>query len=338
MAEVVTFGEVMMRLTTPGHSRFGQAPHLELSYGGAEVNVAVSLAQFGVPVIFVTRLPENDIAERCVVELRGLGVNTTFITRGGGRMGIYFLETGAGQRPSKVTYDRAGSAIAQIAPGMFDWQRIFQGAKWFHWTGITPALSDGAAAVTREACEAARAAGLMVSVDLNYRKKLWAPEKARQVMTGLMEFVDVCIANEEDAETVFGIRGAQVETGVIDREVYVDVARQLTRQFGLKQVAVTLRESLSASHNGWSAMLYQMNEVFYSRRYEIAVVDRVGSGDSFAAGLIYASLRGYEPQRGIDWAVAASALKHSIPSDYNRVSVAEVDALAQGDASGRVQR
>jgi len=335
---VVTFGEIMMRLATPGYLRFPQAPHLELTYGGGEANVAVSLANYGLETEFVTRLPKNDMAQRAINELRGMGVGTRHIVRGGERIGIYFLEGGASQRASKVTYDRAHSAIADIKPGTVPWEEVFQGAKWFHWTGITPALSDSAAAVTREACEAARKLGVTISTDLNYRKKLWSREKAGEVMSGLMEFVDVCIANEEDAESVFNIKGAEVTSGQIEHGQYEDVARQLMARFNFKQVAITLRESFSASHNGWSAMLYAAGKGHFSRRYDLAIVDRVGGGDSFAAGLIYALLRGDAPEKAINFAVAASCLKHSIPGDYNRVTLEEVETLAKGDASGRVQR
>jgi len=335
---VITFGEIMMRLATPGYLRFSQAPHLELTYGGGEANVAVSLANYGLETQFVTRLPKNDMAQRAINELRGLGVGTRHIVRGGERIGIYFLESGASQRASKVTYDRAHSAIAGIQPGEVDWDQVFQGAHWFHWTGITPALGDSAAAVTREACEAAKKHGLTISTDLNYRKKLWSREKAGQVMGGLMEFVDVCIANEEDAESVFGIKGAEVTSGQIEHGQYEDVARQLTARFNFKQVAITLRESFSASHNGWSAMLYTGGESHFSRRYDMSIVDRVGGGDSFAGGLIFALLRGDAPEKAINFAVAASCLKHSVPGDYNRVTLEEVETLARGDASGRVQR
>jgi len=335
---VVTFGEIMMRLATPGYLRFSQSPHLELTYGGGEANVAVSLTNYGLQTQFVTRLPNNDMAQRAVNELRGLGVGTQHIVRGGERIGIYFLESGASQRASKVTYDRAHSAIAGIKPGDVDWDQVFQGAKWFHWTGITPALSDSAAAVTREACEAAKKHGLTVSTDLNYRKKLWSREKAGQVMGSLMEFVDLCIANEEDAESVFHIKGGEVTSGQIDHGQYEDVARQLTERFKFKQVAITLRESFSASHNGWSAMLYTGGKSHFSRRYDISIVDRVGGGDSFGGGLIYALLRGDGPESAINFAVAASCLKHSISGDYNRVTLEEVETLAKGDASGRVQR
>ena len=335
---VVTFGEIMMRLATPGFLRFSQASHLELTYGGGEANVAVSLTNYGIPAWFVTRLPKNDMGQRAINELRGLGVGTEYIARGGERIGIYFLESGASQRASKVTYDRAHSAIAGIKPGDIEWDKAFAGAKWFHWTGITPALSDSAAEVTREACIAAKKHGLTVSTDLNYRKKLWSREKAGQVMGGLMEFVDVCIANEEDAESVFGIKGAEVTSGQIEHGQYEDVARQLTERFGFKQVAITLRESFSASHNGWSAMLYTGGKSHFSRRYDISIVDRVGGGDSFGGGLIYALLRGDGPDKAINFAVAASCLKHSISGDYNRVTLEEVETLAGGDASGRVQR
>jgi len=328
----------MLRLCPPGHLRFAQTPVLEVTYGGGEANVAVSLANYGLPARYVTRLPKNDIAERAIAELRGLKVDTDHIARGGDRMGVYFVETGASQRASKVTYDRAHSAIAEVQPGQIDWKRAFEGARWFHWTGISPALSDSAAAVTEEACAAAKAAGVTVSVDLNFRKKLWTNEKAGRVMANLMQYVDLCIANEEDAESVFGIRGAEVTSGRIEHAQYEDVARQLTDRFGFKQVAITLRESYSASRNGWSAMLWNNGKAAFSRKYELDIVDRVGGGDSFAGGLIYALIRGDEPARAIEFAVAASALKHSIPGDYNRVTLEEVEALVKGDGSGRVQR
>lgn len=336
--DVVTFGEIMLRLATPGHFRFAQAPHLEMTFGGGEANVAVSLANFGVPAAFVTKLPANALADRCIAELRGMGVQTGNIIRGGERMGVYFLESGAGPRASQVIYDRSGAAIAQIGAGEVDWPAMMKGVRWFHWTGITPALGDGPAAAVRAACQAAKAEGLTVSADLNYRKKLWSPQRAGEVMGALMEHVDVCIANEEDAQSVFGIKGAKVESGKIDREVYVDVAQQLQERFGFRQVAITLRESISASRNGWSAMLLDGGAAHFARRYELEIVDRVGGGDSFAAGLIYAQLKGFDPKRSIEWATAASALKHTIPGDFNRVTVAEVEQLAAGDASGRVQR
>jgi 2-dehydro-3-deoxygluconokinase len=338
MAHVVTFGEIMMRLATPGRLRFAQAPHLEVTFGGGEANVAVSLARFGHDAAFVTRLPENEWGDRAVATLKGHGVSTSDIVRGDGRMGVYFLETGAGPRASTVIYDRANSAISRVSAGDIDWASVMHGARWFHWTGITPALGEQAAAETGRACEAAKAAGATVSVDLNYRKKLWSREQAARTMAPLMEFVDVCIANEEDAQSVFGIKGADVESGRIDRDRYADVARQLTDRFGFETVAITLRESISASYNGWSAMLYGDGTPHFARRYEFDVVDRVGGGDSFAAGLIHALLRGDDPDKAVNWAVAASALKHTIPGDFNLVSVDEVDRLAGGDASGRVQR
>ena len=338
MSDIVTFGEIMMRLATPGFLRFAQSPHLELTFGGGEANVAVSLVNYGLSADFVTRLPKNDMAQRAINELRGIGVGTQHIVRGGERIGIYFLESGASQRASKVTYDRAHSAIAEIKPGEVDWDRVFTGAKWFHWTGITPALSDSAAAVTEEACKAAKKHGLTISTDLNYRKKLWSKEKAGQVMGGLMQYVDVCIANEEDAESVFGIKGAEVTSGKIEHGQYEEVARKLVEKFGFKRVAITLRESHSASRNGWSAMLYENGKSYFSRAYDITIVDRVGGGDSFGGGLIYALLRGDDADKAINFAVAASCLKHTIPGDYNRVTLDEVETLAKGDASGRVQR
>jgi 2-dehydro-3-deoxygluconokinase len=338
MSDVVTFGEIMMRLATPGFLRFGQSHSLELTFGGGEANVAVSLANYGLSADFVTRLPKNDMGQSAINELRGLGVGTGHIVRAGDRIGIYFLETGASQRASKVTYDRAHSAISEIKPGEVDWASAFKGARWFHWTGITPALSDTAAAVVEEACIAAKAAGVTVSTDLNFRKKLWSKQKAGEVMGRLMQYVDVCIANEEDAESVFGIHGSEVTGGKIDNAQYEEVARKLTERFGFKQVAITLRESYSASHNGWSAMLWTGGKAYFSRKYDLNVIDRVGGGDSFGGGLIFASLRGDDPQSAIEFAVAASALKHTIPGDYNRATLDEVQALVKGDGSGRVQR
>ena len=338
MPTVVTFGEIMMRLATPGHARFSQTPSLDVTFGGGESNVAASLALCGVDAAFVTKLPNNDWGDRALNGLRGLGVDTRHVLRGDGRMGVYFLESGAGPRASRVIYDRADSAIGRIQPGEVDWPRIFDGCDWFHWTGITPALGDGPAAAVREACAAAKAAGCTVSADLNYRKNLWSKAKAREVMTPLMEFVDVCVANEEDAESVFGIKGADVAGGHIDGDVYADVARQLTEHFGFDNVAITLRESISASRNGWSAMLYSEGAVSFAKRYDIDIVDRVGGGDSFAAGLIYAMLRGLNDQDAVEWATAASALKHTIVGDVNLASVEDIARLAAGDASGRVQR
>ena len=337
MARVVTFGEIMMRLATPGHSRFAQAPSLDVTFGGGESNVAASLALCGVDAAFVTRLPTNDWGDRALAGLRGLGVDTRHVLRGDGRMGVYFLESGAGPRASRVIYDRADSAVSRLKAGDVDWAKIFDGCDWFHWTGITPALGDGPAAVVREACVAAKAAGCTVSADLNYRKNLWSKAKAREVMTPLMEFVDVCVANEEDAQSVFGVEGAK-SYDHIDADVYADVARQLTEHFNFDNVAITLRESHSASRNGWSAMLYSEGEVSFSKVYDIDIVDRVGGGDSFAAGLIYATLRGLDDQDAVEWATAASALKHTIPGDVNLATVEDIARLAAGDATGRVQR
>ena len=337
---VVTFGEIMMRLATPGRLRFSQARELELTYGGGEANVAVSLANFGLDARFVTRLPANPFGDGAVSVLRSHGVDTSFVARGGERIGVYFLETGASQRASVVVYDRAGSAVSQVAPGEFDWARVFDGAGWFHFTGITPALGPSVAEATAEACRAAKEAGLTVSCDLNYRKKLWTPAQARETMTSLMEWVDVAIGNEEDAEKVFGIKaeGSNVEGGHVSAEGYEQVARTLAEKFDLKSVAITLRESRSADENGWSAMLLYEGRVHQSRKYDVRIVDRVGGGDSFAAGLIYGLFTGKLPQDALEFAVAASCLKHSVGGDFNLVSVAEVEALVKGDASGRVQR
>jgi 2-dehydro-3-deoxygluconokinase len=340
MKTIVTFGEVMLRLATPGHLRFGQAPVLEKTYGGGEANVAVSLAQFGLPARFVTRLPKNELGQDAINGLRGLGVDTTRILRGGQRIGIYFLESGASQRASNVLYDRAGSAISEIKAGDVPWADVFADAGWFHFTGITPALSDSAAEAALEAAVAARKMGVTVSCDLNFRKKLWSSEKAGRVMSEIAPNVDYCIANEEDAEKVFGIKaeGAHVEAGAVDKDRYVEVAQKLTERFGFKGVAITLRESFSASRNGWSALLFANGTPHFSRRYDIQIVDRVGGGDSFAAGLIYSLVSGRDPQDAVEFAVAASCLKHSISGDYNLVTLKEVETLVAGDASGRVQR
>ena len=338
--KVVTFGEIMLRLSPPGYERFVQAEKFNLVYGGGEANVAVSLANYGLDSYFVTKTPQHEIGQAAVNHLRRFGVNTSYITRGGERLGIYFLEMGASQRPSKVIYDRAHSAIAQAQPGEFDWDRIFTGAEWFHFTGITPALGDGPAAVTLEAVKAAKAKGVKVSVDLNYRKKLWSQEKANQVMGGLMDYVDVIIANEEDAEKVFGIKAAStdVTTGKLNEAGYREVAKELADRFGLEKVAITLRESISASDNNWSALLYDNQNYYRSRVYNVHIVDRVGGGDSFGGGLIYALLAGKSAEEALEFAVAASCLKHTIFGDFNLVSAGEVQALAGGDASGRVQR
>lgn len=336
----ITFGEVMLRLATPGHERFSQARALEMTFGGAEANVAVALAALGDEAAFISRLPRNDIAEACVQQLRGFGVETAPILRGGDRIGVYYLETGAAQRPSTVTYDRAGSAFATIDPAELNWSDLFRDREWFHFTGITPALSDAAAQATRDALKTAREMGLTVSCDLNYRKKLWTPQKAQAVMSELMPMVDYCVANEEDAEKVFGIKAkdSAVEHGRIERDRYIQVASALTRQFGLKGVAITLRESFSASRNGWSGLFFEKERAYSSHRYEIEIVDRVGAGDSFAAGLIHALGHGMTPQEAVEFAAAASCLKHTIPGDYFRISRREIETLLSGDASGRVQR
>ena len=338
--KVVTFGEIMLRLATPGFLRLNQTPVLEMTFGGGEANVAVSLALFGDEATFVTRLPKNDIAEAAIQRLRGLGVKTNRIKRGGDRIGIYFLETGASQRASTVTYDRANSAISEIDPESLNWEDILQGAEWFHFTGITPALSDKAAQATLEGAKAAKKLGITVSCDLNFRKKLWTTEKAGEVMSGIMEYVDICIANEEDAEKVFGIKASDTEVteGKIDHNRYIEVAAKLTERFKFKGVAITLRESFSASHNGWSGLYYTEGKANFSRRYDIQIVDRVGGGDSFAAGLVYALGHKKTPQESIEFAVAASCLKHSISGDFNLVRLPEVEALLAGDGSGRVQR
>ena len=340
MKKAVTFGEIMLRLAPVGYYRFVHADKFGATYGGGEANVAVSLANFGLDAAFVTKLPKHDIGQAAVNSLRRFGVDTSKITRGGDRVGIYFLEKGASQRPSKVVYDRAGSAIATADKADFDWDAIFEGVEWFHFTGITPALGDGVAEICLEACKAAKAKNITVSCDLNYRKNLWSREKAGQVMAGLMQYVDVCIANEEDASDVFGIKAdnTDVTTGKVNHEGYKDVAKKLADRFGFKKVAITLRGSISANDNNWAAMLYDGENYYFSKNYLIHIVDRVGGGDSFGAGLIYSQLMGYAPQDSIEFAVAASCLKHSIEGDFNMVSVDEVTKLAGGDGSGRVQR
>lgn len=337
---VVTFGELMLRLAPENYLRFVQSDRLEATFGGAEANVSVSLANFGAEACFVTKLPEHEIGQSAVNSLRKFGVDTSKIVRGGDRIGIYYCEKGASQRPSKVIYDRKYSSIATASEDDFDWDDIFSGADWFHFTGITPALSDDMARITLEAVKAAKDNGLTVSCDLNFRKKLWTSEKACQVMSDVLKHVDVCIANEEDAKDVFGIEAenTDIDSGKLNEEGYISVAKQLTERFGFKAVAITLRESLSASDNNWSGMLYVANRPFFAKKYHMHIVDRVGGGDSFGAGLIYALLSDFGAQDAIEFAVAASCLKHSIEGDYNMVSKDEVLALARGNASGRVQR
>ncbi len=340
MKKVVTFGELMLRLAPEGYLRFVQSEKYEATFGGAEANVAVSLANFGLHAAFVTKLPKHEIGQAAVNSLRKFGVDTSEIVRGGERVGIYYCEKGASQRPSKVIYDRAYSAISLADKSDFNWDEIFEGADWFHFTGITPALSDSAAEITLEACKAAKAKGITVSCDLNFRKKLWTKEKAGRVMGELCGYVDYCIANEEDAKDVFGIEAdnTDIDGGKLDRNGYISVAQKLTEKFGFKGVAITLRESISANDNNWSAMLYTGGNAVFSKKYAMHIVDRVGGGDSFGGGLIYSLLCGYDSQKAIEFAVAASCLKHSVEGDYNMVSVAEVEALAGGNASGRVQR
>ena len=340
MKKAVTFGELMLRLAPEGYLRYVQSDKFEATFGGAEANVAVSLANYGLDVAFVSKLPAHEIGQMAVNSLRKFGVDTSKITRGGARVGIYYCEKGASQRPSKVIYDRAGSAIATAEKSDFDWESIFDGVSWFHFTGITPALSDEVADITLEALKIAKQKGITTSCDLNYRKKLWTKEKAGAVMGELCKYVDYCIANEEDAKDVFGIvsDGSDIDGGKLNREGYVSVAKKLTDRFGFKGVAITLRESKSANDNDWSAMLYSDGEAHFSKKYSMHIVDRVGGGDSFGGGLIYSLLTGANAQDAIEFAVAASCLKHSIEGDYNLVSLDEVKALAGGNASGRVQR
>ena len=339
--KAVTFGELMLRLAPEGYLRFVQADKFTVTFGGGEANVAVSLANYGIDAAFVSKLPNNDIGQAAVNSLRRFGVDTSKIVRGGDRIGIYFLEKGASQRPSKVIYDRAASAIALAKREDFDWDKIFEGVNWFHFTGISPALSDSAAEITLDAVKAAKAKGITVSCDLNYRKKLWTKAKAKEVMTSLMPYVDVLIANEEDSADVFGIKAddTDISKGALNKEGYKSVAKKLVDAFGFKYVAITLRGSISANDNKWSAMLYDGQNYFFSKEYMIHIVDRVGGGDSFGGGLIYGMLNFKEDsQKVIEFAVGASCLKHSIEGDYNMVSVDEVLKLIEGDGSGRVQR
>jgi 2-dehydro-3-deoxygluconokinase len=340
MGKIICFGEIMLRLAPEGYYRFIQASSFGATFGGGEANVAVSLANFGMDSLYVTKLPKHEIGQAAINKLREAGVDTSRVVRGGDRIGIYFLEKGASQRASKVIYDRAHSAIAEAQQSDFNWKEIFNGASWFHFTGITPAISDGAALITADACKAAKEAGLTVSCDLNYRKNLWPREKAETVMSGLMRYVDLCIANEEDASDVFGIRAddTDISSGKISNTGYEKVAKTLTERFGFKQVAITLRESVSANDNNWAAMLYSDGACRFSKKYAVHIVDRVGGGDSFAAGLIYGMLKNMGSQECLEFAVAASCLKHSIEGDFNQVSVDEVTKLAAGDTSGRVQR
>lgn len=338
--KVVTFGELMLRLAPNGYYRFFQDDQLQATFGGGEANVAVSLANYGMDASFVTKLPTHAIGQAAVNSLRKYGVDTSKIVRGGDRVGIYFLEKGASQRGSVCIYDRAHSAIQEAAPSDFDWDAIFEGVDWFHFTGITPALGENLVEICREACKAAKAHGVKISCDLNYRGKLWTRDQARAAMTDLCQYVDVCISNEEDAKDVFGIEAENTDIygGKLNKEGYKSVAKQLSDKFGFEKVAITLRTSISASDNDWAAMLYDGENYCFSKEYHLHIVDRVGGGDSFGGGLIYALLSGKNTQDAVEFAVAASALKHSIEGDYNLVTVAEVEKLAGGDGSGRVQR
>ena len=342
MAKIVTFGELMLRLQPYHYERFTQCDRVAFTFGGGEANVAVSLANYGMDAVYVTKLPAHSIGQAAVNSLRRYGVDTTEILRGGDRVGIYFNEKGASQRGSVCIYDRAYSAFQMADHEEFDWDRIFEGADWFHFTGITPALGENLVEACRQACKAAKARGVKISCDLNYRGKLWTREQANAAMTDLCQYVDVCISNEEDAKDVFSIEAENTDIygGSLNHQGYRSVARQLADRFGFRQVAITLRESHSAFDNGWSAMLYNAakEEYCFSKKYDLHIVDRVGGGDSFGGGLIYALLSGKDTQQAVDFAVAASALKHSIEGDYNMVSVAEVEKLAAGDGSGRIQR
>lgn len=340
MAKVVTFGEIMLKFSPLNYQRICQASVMNVEYAGAEANVAVSLSNYGIDTVFVSKLPENELGDSALNRLRQFGVNVQNVVRGGERIGIYFSEKGASQRPSKVIYDRKDSAIACATNSDFDWDAIFSDAEWFHFTGITPALSDSLAAVCLEACRVAKSKGITISCDLNYRKKLWNREKAKEVMTEICKYVDVCIANEEDAAEVFGIKAehSDVNSGKIDEQSYASVARQLQQKFGFKYVAITLRESISASDNNWSAILYDGQTVCNSRKYSIHLIDRIGGGDSFGAGLIYGLLNFCDPQKALDYAVAASCLKQTIEGDFNLVTVEEVLQLMNGNCSGRIVR
>ena len=337
---IVCFGEIMLRLAPEGYYRFFQNDRMQATFGGGEANVAVSLANYGMDASYVTKLPSHAIGQSAINSLRALGVDTKDIVRGGERVGIYYLEKGASQRGSVCIYDRAYSAIQMAKREDFDWDKIFEGADWFHFTGITPAIGGDLVNICLDACKAAKAKGVKISCDLNYRGKLWTRAQAREAMTELCKYVDVCISNEEDAKDVFGIEAENTDIygGKLDKEGYKSVAKQLMDTFGFEKVAITLRSSISASDNDWAGMLYDGENYCFSKEYHLHIVDRVGGGDSFGGGLIYALLSGKDTQSAIEFAVAASALKHSIEGDYNRVGVSEVEKLAGGDGSGRVQR
>lgn len=338
--KIVTLGEIMLRLSTPDYKRFVQADSFDVTYGGGEANVAAAICNYGENGTFITKVPKNPIGQAAINHLRRYGVDTQYIVRGGDRLGIYFLETGASMRASQVVYDRAGASIADVDISEFDFDKILEGADWFHTTGITPALSDKAATLAEAALKSAKAKGITTSIDLNYRKKLWSKEKARQVMTNLCQYVDVCIGNEEDADTTLGFKAANTDItkGELNLEGYKDVFRQMKEKFGFKYIASTLRESHSASDNGWSALVYDGNEFYHTRQYEVRIIDRVGSGDSFASGFIYGLVTGMPMNDAAEFGVAASAIKHTIPGDINHATLEEVKGLMKGDASGRVQR
>jgi 2-dehydro-3-deoxygluconokinase len=340
MSKIVCFGEIMGRLCPTGYKKIVQAAGFEVTFAGGEANVAVSLANYGANASYVTKLPDNDLGKSVLRTLKGYDVDTKDIVIGGERLGMYYVEKGASQRPSKVIYDRKYSAIGMAQPSDFDWDKILDGATWFHTTGITPALSDSCIEITRQALKKCKEKGITVSCDLNYRGNLWSQEKAKAVMTDLMQYVDVCIGNEEDAEKVLGLSAADtdVTAGEINRDGYIDVAKKIQQQYGCKTVAITLRESYSASINGWSAMLYTGGQSYFSKKYDIQLVDRVGGGDSFVGALIYTLVTKMAPERAIAFAVAASCLKHTIEGDFNQVTVKEVETLMGGDGSGRVQR
>ena len=340
MAKIITMGEIMLRLSSPGNSRFIQSDSFDVNYGGGEANVAVSLQNYGNEAYYVSKVPAHEIGQAAINSLRRFGVHTDFVARGGERLGIYYLETGSSLRASKVIYDRAHSSISEATPADFDFDEIFRDADWFHWSGITPALSDSTAECLRLACVAAKKAGVTISCDLNYRKKLWTPEKAQSIMRPLMQYVDVCIGNEEDAEKCLGFRpDADVEGGMTDADGYKGIFCRMMKEFGFKYVVSTLRESFSASNNGWKAMIYDGETFYVSHRYEIMpIVDRVGGGDSFSAGIIHGLAGGKSQEWALEFAVAASALKHTIPGDVNMVSLSEVESLMSGNASGRVER
>lgn len=340
MGKIVTLGEIMLRLSPAGNYRFVQSESFQIFPGGGEANVAVSLANYGHTACFVSKLPSHEIGQIAVNALRRYGVKTEYISRGGDRVGLYYAETGASMRPSKVIYDRAHSAIAEADISDFNFDKIMEDADWFHWSGITPAISDKAAEIVRVACEAAKRHGVTVSVDLNFRKKLWTSEKAISVMRPLMQYVDVCIGNEEDANMCLGYKpDADVEGGKTDAEGYYDIFKGMMKEFGFKYVVSTLRESYSASHNGWKALIYDGKTFYESKHYDInPIIDRVGGGDSFSAGLIHGLLSYKDQAKALEFAVAASALKHTIPGDFNLVSTSEVESLAKGNANGRVQR